>query len=113
MTMTGTNKAGKQYKSEVMAQMHATAQDMRDLDLISKKTMAEFDELCLTPINAMAPEEIRELRLSEAASQAVFARYLNVTPGLVSQWERGEKRPGGPSAKLLALVKSKGLEAIA
>ena len=111
--MTDSNNAGKQYKSEVMAQIHAAAQDMRDLDLISKKTMAEFDELCLTPIKAMAPEEIRELRLSEAASQTVFARYLNVTPGLVSKWERGEKRPGGPSAKLLALVKAKGLEAVA
>ena len=111
--MTDVKNAGKQYKSEVMAQMHAAAQDMRDLDLISKKTMAEFDELCLTPIKAMTPVEIRELRLREAASQTVFARHLNVSPGLVSKWERGEKRPGGPSAKLLALVKAKGLEAVA
>lgn len=111
--MTNGDEAGKQYGSEVLAQIHAAAQDMRDLDLISRKTMREFDELCLTPIEAMAPEEIRELRLSEAASQTVFARYLNVSPGLVSKWERGEKRPGGPSAKLLALVKAKGLEAVA
>ena len=31
---------------------------------------------------------------------------------LVSEWERGEKKPSGPSLKLLSLVKSKGLEAI-
>ena len=111
--MTDSDDTGMQYKSEVMAQIHAAAQDMRDLDLISKKTMAEFDELCLTPIKALTPEEIRELRHREAASQAVFARYLNVTPGVVSQWERGDKRPGGPAAKLLALVNAKGLEAIA
>jgi putative transcriptional regulator len=36
-----------------------------------------------------------------------------VTVGLVSQWERGEKHPHGPSLKLLALVQKKGLEAIA
>ena len=43
----------------------------------------------------------------------MFASYLNVTTGLVSKWERGEKQPQGPSLKLLALVREKGLEAIA
>ena len=46
-------------------------------------------------------------------SQAVFASYLNITVGLVSKWERGEKHPQGPSLKLLTLVQKKGLEAIA
>jgi putative transcriptional regulator len=32
---------------------------------------------------------------------------------LVSQWERGEKKPSGPSLKLLSLVKHKGLKTIA
>ena len=49
----------------------------------------------------------------EKASQAVFARHLNVPVSLVSQWERGEKRPSGSALKLLALVKKKGLAAIA
>ena len=53
------------------------------------------------------------LRLRERASQAVFARYLNVTTGLVSQWERGEKRPRGASLKLLTLVAKNGLGAVA
>ena len=34
---------------------------------------------------------------------------LNVTSGLVSRWERGDKRPGGSSLKLLNLVAKKGL----
>jgi transcriptional regulator with XRE-family HTH domain len=41
-------------------------------------------------------------------SQPVFARYLNVTTGLVSQWERDEKHPRGASLKLLTLVVKKG-----
>ena len=49
----------------------------------------------------------------ERASQAVFARYLNVTTGLTSQWERGEKRPPGSSLKLLNLVNRRSLAAIA
>jgi putative transcriptional regulator len=75
--------------------------------------MREFDELCLTPVRPLTPEEIRELREREGASQAVFARYLNVTPGLVSQWERGEKHPQGTSLKLLALVAKNGLNGVA
>lgn len=49
----------------------------------------------------------------EKASQAVFARYLNVTTGLVSQWEREEKHPRGASLKLLNLVARNGLQAVA
>ena len=59
--------------------------------------MRIFDEMCLTSVEDMTPEEIREIRMRENASQAVFARYLNVTTSLVSQWERGEKRPRGAS----------------
>ncbi len=42
----------------------------------------------------------------------MFARVLNVKPKLVSEWERGEKKPSGPSLKLLSIVKARGLEAI-
>ncbi|MCA7121262.1 MAG: helix-turn-helix domain-containing protein [Acidibrevibacterium sp.] len=58
-------------------------------------------------------KEIRALREREGASQAVFARYLNVTTGLISQWERGEKHPKGASLKLLSLVAKHGLETVA
>jgi putative transcriptional regulator len=43
----------------------------------------------------------------------VFARYLGVTTGLVSQWESGQKHPRGASLKLLALVARSGLAAVA
>ena len=61
----------------------------------------------------LSPEEIRALREREGASQAVFARYLNVTTGLISQWERGEKHPQGASLKLLTLVAKHGLGTVA
>lgn len=75
--------------------------------------MKELDQLCLTPVERLTAEAIRQLRMREKASQAVFARYLNVTTGLVSQWERGEKKPSGASLKLLTLVAKKGPQAIA
>jgi putative transcriptional regulator len=67
----------------------------------------------LTPVHEFTPEEIRALRDREEVSQVVFAHYLNVTKESISQWERGQKKPAGPSLKLLSLVKRKGLNAIA
>ena len=103
----------RQYGSEVLASVHETALGMTEAGVMSKRTMKVFDEMCLTPVADLAPEEIREIRLRENASQAVFARYLNVTTGLVSQWERGEKHPRGASLKLLTLVAKNGLGAVA
>ena len=53
-----------------------------------------------------------ELREREPVSQPGFASYLNVRKDAVSKWERGEKRPAGPSLMLLNLVRTKGLRAI-
>ena len=103
----------KQYRSPVMASVHETAEGLHAAGVMDKRTMREFDDLCLTPVRHLKPKEIRALRLREGASQAVFARYLNVTMGLVSQWERGEKHPRGASLKLLALVAKNGLRAVA
>jgi putative transcriptional regulator len=103
----------KQYRSRVLASVHETAEGLTGAGLMSKQTMREFDELCVTPVRPLTPEEIRDLREREGASQAVFARYLNVTTGLVSQWERGEKHPQGASLKLLALVAKNGLNGVA
>jgi putative transcriptional regulator len=103
----------KQYRSPLMASIHETAEGLHGAGVLDKQTLREFDELCLTPVRPFSPEEIRELRLREGASQAVFARYLNVTASLVSKWERGEKHPHGTSLKLLSLVAQKGLASVA
>jgi transcriptional regulator, XRE family len=103
----------KTYKSDALAAIHETASDLHEVGLISRQTMKRFDENCLTPITKLSPQEIKSIRENSLASQTVFARYLNVTPGLVSQWERGEKSPSGASLKLLTLVQKKGLESIA
>lgn len=103
----------KSFKSDALAAIHETASDLSDAGLMDKRTMREFDKLCLTPVVSLTPDEIKAIRLSARVSQRVFAHYLNVSPGVVSQWERGEKHPAGPSLKLLAIVRNKGLEALA
>jgi putative transcriptional regulator len=103
----------KQYRSPVMASIHETAEGLHVAGVMDKQTMRKFDDACLTPGRPLKPEEIRTLREREGASQAVFARYLNVTTGLISQWERGEKHPQGASLKLLSLVAKYGLGTVA
>jgi putative transcriptional regulator len=102
----------KTYKSEALSVIHETASSLYKHGLISQQTMKEFDEGCLTPVKKLTPQEIKAIREASLASQSVFARYLNVSPGLISQWERGEKSPGGAALKLLTLVHHKGLDAI-
>jgi len=103
----------KQYRSPVMASIHETAEGLHAAGVLDKQTMRKFDDACLTQVLPLAPAEIRALREREGASQAVFARYLNVTSGLISQWERGEKHPQGASLKLLSLIAKHGLAMVA
>ena len=97
----------------MLAAVHETALGMTGAGVMAKHSMKVFDEMCLTPFEGLAPERIHEIRMRESASQAVFARQLNVTTGLVRKWERGEKRTRGTSLKLLTLVAENGLRAVA
>ncbi len=108
--MTQTSK--KIYRSEIAGAVHGMVEDFEHAGLVTKQTMRYFDESCLSKTESLKPEEIRAIREKEAVSQPVFARYLNVSKNLVSEWERGVKRPGGPALRLLAIVRNKGLEAI-
>lgn len=106
------NKAHK-YRSPLSAAIHESAEDLHRIGLIDRATMREFDASCLTSVEPLSAKQIAAIRKRAGVSQGVFAHYLNVKPKLVSEWERGEKRPSGPSLKLLAIVKAKGLDAIA
>lgn len=103
----------KRYKSDAFAAIHETMEALQEIGAINKQTMREFDETCLTPVRVLSPEEIKTIRVREYISQPVFARYLNVSKNLVSDWERGVKKPGGPALRLLTVIDEKGLGAIA
>jgi putative transcriptional regulator len=110
-TPRGSSRKGSamEYRSPI----HEGVEDLYKAGVLDKHTMRRFDDSCLTPVRELTPDEIRSIRLRESACQAVFARYLNVTPNLISQWERGKKHPLGPSLKMLMLVGKKGLESVA
>jgi putative transcriptional regulator len=95
-----------------MRSLHHAAEDLHAVGAIDKATMQRFDLACLTPVEVMSPKAIKRVREAANMSQATFALALNVTTSLVSKWERGEKKPSGPSLKLLALADQKGIETI-
>ena len=105
-------KRTRRFRSDASAAIHEAAEALRSVGAISKKTMREFDESCLETLDEIKPSAIRELREREHVSQPVFARYLNVSKNLVSDWERGKKKPGGPALRLLSLIQKRGIDAI-
>lgn len=104
--------AQSKTKSRIFEAVHETASDLNRLGFIDKRKMRKYDALCLEPVQEFDSEKIRALRDHLQLSQAVLAAVLNTSLSTVRKWEIGEKRPSGPSLKLLDLLERKGLEAV-
>ncbi|MEW6100586.1 MAG: DNA-binding transcriptional regulator [Pseudomonadota bacterium] len=102
----------KTRKSRILQEVHEMASDLHRIGLIDKRRMREFDALCHLDVHEMPPQKIKSLREQARLSQAVFAAVLNTSISTVQKWEIGDKKPSGPSLKLLNLIERKGLEAV-
>lgn len=107
----------KAQPSRLTRALLETADDMRAAGLLDEAAHQKITlrHLGTKPVAVAAPitaEEIRSMRERANLSQAVFARYLNLTTGYVSQLERGTKRPTGPALVLLDVIRRKGVETI-
>jgi putative transcriptional regulator len=102
----------RKRKSRILQEVHEMATGLHEIGLIDKRRMREFDALCHLNMEEMTPKKIKSLRQQSNVSQAVFAAVLNISPSTVQKWEIGEKKPSGPSLKLLNLIKRKGLDAV-
>ncbi|HHJ20436.1 MAG TPA: DNA-binding transcriptional regulator [Gammaproteobacteria bacterium] len=96
----------------ILKSVHETAKGLHKAGTMDEMTMREFDALCLPPVKTYTPAQIKRLRRRYKASQSVFAAYLNTSPSTIQKWEQGQKKPNGPSLKLLNIVDVKGLEAL-
>ena len=103
--------AATKRKSRILGEMYETVRGC-GAGFISKRRMGEFDALCHLDVDAMLPQQIKSLREQAHLSQAVFAAVLNTSLSTVQKWEVGDKKPSGPSLKLLNLIERKGLEAV-
>ena len=57
------------------------------------------------PPKEIPAKEIAQFRTQLNVSQAVFARYLNISPKTVQSWEQGHGKPSGASLKLLSIAR--------
>lgn len=96
-------------KSSALAAVLEAAQDMADVGLMDKKTLRDYETLCLE-VPPLSSADVVRIRTKSNTSQAYFARVLNVSASTVRQWESGVKRPSGLAAKVLTLVDHKGLQ---
>jgi len=101
-----------QPPKSILEIVHEGARDLHRLGFIDKRRMREYDALCLKPIQEYDAAKIKALRERQQLSQAVFASVLNTSLSTVRKWEAGDKRPSGPSQKLLDIIERKGLEAV-
>lgn len=56
------------------------------------------------PPKPLTPRQIRAIRQSFNASQAAFARIINVSTNAVESWEQGVRRPREATLKLLTIA---------
>ena len=103
--------------SRLTKELLETASDMRAGGLLTKAahekiTIRHLEDAAPTAQVALTGPQIKALRERAQLSQAVFARYLHLTTGYISQLERGAKRPTGPALVLLDIIRRKGIEAI-
>jgi len=97
----------------ILESIHDSMMDMHDAGALDKKTMREFDALCLPKVEKYTPTQIKRIRTLNGVSQAVFAAYLNTGVETVRKWEacgQTRKRPNGAAMKLISMVESYGIE---
>ena len=99
-------------RSRILSEVHETAAAMFRVGTIDKRTMREFDALALPQVRDLSAKQIRALRTRTGMSQAVFAAFINTSVSTVQKWEIGEKKPSGPSLKLLNVIDQKGVGAL-
>lgn len=97
-------------KSKILKSVESTAQGLNKIGVLDTVTMREIESLCLEPANELMADDIKEIRKKEKVSQPVFAKFLNVSPSTVKQWELGVKHPSGSSLRLLNIIKKNGLK---
>ena len=103
--------------SHIVEAILETAEGMHRIGMLSN---GEYEQITVRHLGANAlpasrpisAKEIKRIRQRARMSQAAFARHLNLTPGYISQLERGTKQPKGAAVVLLNVIRRKGIEAV-
>ncbi len=98
--------------SNIQATINDIAYGLHRVNIIDKKTLRELTDDDLPEIIEYTGEEIQLLRKKQKLSQAVFAKYLNVSPAIIRSLEQGTRHAHGAILKLLNIVNKHGIDAL-
>ncbi len=86
--------------------------DLHKSGVFDDITAKNMEKLCLPEVKEYSSKDIVRIRKTYKLSQPALASIINVSASTVKQWERGVKKPAGPSRKLISLIDTKGIEAL-
>lgn len=92
--------------------INGLSNDLYKLGYIDKKTLRDLTSEDDMTICEYTGEEIKEIREREKVSQAVFAKFLNVSPSMVKSLEYGNRKAQGAILKLINMIDKNGLKYI-
>lgn len=103
--------------SRIVEAILETAEGMHRIGMLSDEeykqiTVRHLGEKPLPMVKPIGAKEIKKIRQQAKMSQAAFARHLSLTPGYISQLERGTKEPKGPALVLLNVIRRNGIEVV-
>lgn len=104
--------AQRKFKSDAFEAIHQAASGLQRANVITKKTMREYDALCIAKAPVYSSAAIVKIRQNNHLSQPLFASYLNVSKSTVEKWESGDKHPTGAALRLLSVVEKHGLKVL-
>ena len=98
-------RGGRDHEQEKQKEREEQTQEGGGLTETAPTTLdLRTVEMPLRP-NALKPAEIRAMRAAMNASQALFARLLNVSSNAVESWEQGIREPRQATLKLLHIAR--------
>lgn len=98
--------------SKVQKTIDDIAKGLHKAGMIDVKTLRELTDDDLPELNEYTGDEIKKIRLRQKLSQAVFAKYLNISPATVRGLEQGNRHAHGAILKLLNIVDRHGVDAL-
>jgi len=92
--------------------INSLAIGLHDADLIDIVTLRNLTGKDIPSVIEFTGDEIQKLRLGQKMSQAVFAKYLNISPAMVRSLEQGKRHAHGAILKLLNVIDRYGISVL-
>lgn len=98
--------------SDLQDSINKIAHGLHDANLIDIVTLRDLTLQDTPSIIEYTGDEIQKLRISQRMSQAVFAKYLNISPAMVRSLEQGKRHAHGAILKLLNVIDRYGISVL-